>query len=120
MRERAYKCVMEKKEGGEVEFIPDSLLFAMRFVATNLMVLCEAPEDLIVAAKQALEGGEGGRRGRRGRRRGRKGKRVIEWVKSLTLMRQYNNHWMKYLSPTITEQHDQSNEYNTMDTLMDT
>ena len=108
---------MEEKEGGEVEFIPDSLLFAMRFVATNLMVLCEAPEDLIVAAKQALEGGE---EGRRGRRRGRKGKRVIEWVKSLTLMRQYNNHWMKYLSPTITEQHDQSNGYNTMDTPMDT
>ena len=35
--------------------VPMSLELAMRFVATNLMVLWEAPEDRMVAAKQALD-----------------------------------------------------------------
>jgi hypothetical protein len=32
------------------------LPLAMRFVATNLMVLCAAPVDWIVATKHALKG----------------------------------------------------------------
>lgn len=31
-----------------------SLEFAMRFVATSFIVLCEAPEERMVAARQAL------------------------------------------------------------------
>lgn len=33
---------------------PISLEFAMRFVATSFMVLCEAPEERMVAARHAL------------------------------------------------------------------
>jgi hypothetical protein len=34
---------------------PESFPFAMRLVATNLMVLWEAPDDLTLATKQALQ-----------------------------------------------------------------
>ena len=36
------------------EYIPISFASAIRFVATSLMVLCEAPDDRMVAARQAL------------------------------------------------------------------
>ena len=43
------------KYSGDINFIsPRSFELAMRLVATSLMVLCEAPEDLIVAARHAL------------------------------------------------------------------
>lgn len=34
--------------------LPDILLLAMRFVATSFIVLCEAPDDLIVDIRHAL------------------------------------------------------------------
>lgn len=35
-------------------FLPVSFPLAIRFVATSLIVLCDAPDDLIVATRQAL------------------------------------------------------------------
>ena len=36
--------------------VPESLPLAIKFVATSLMVLCEAPDERIVATRQALQG----------------------------------------------------------------